>query len=134
MAESVCQGRDGLITLCPLGSMRPLAIAGKWGDCLMIVRVFVPSAFDAAKGPIFSCTDHNFPVLPSIGHVLRFKDEREGHFTVAQVGFIQDGGAFLAAVWLQGPFTKPSPIDGNDHQDRYRDLNYDVPPESMTAY
>ena len=105
----------------------------------MIVRVFVPCTFDPAEGLAFSQSDHNFPVLPSIGQVLRFTDEREGDdFTVAKVGFVQVGDAFIAAVWVEGVETKPvERIDEADDQEeryQYRDLNYDVAPESMTGY
>jgi hypothetical protein len=104
----------------------------------MKIRVFVPSELDPADGSTFSGTDHIFPILPSIGHVLRFTDERAGEFTVAKVGFMQDGLAFVAAVWLDGAKTNSpinsGPIDEGDDQDRYRDLNYDVPPETMEGY
>lgn len=104
----------------------------------MMVRVFVPCTPDPAGGPAFRGSDHIFPVLPSIGHVLRFTDERKGDdFTVAKVGFVQHGDAFMAAVWADGAETEPTaPVDQADDRDRhqYRDLNYDVPPESMTGY
>lgn len=104
----------------------------------MIVRVFMPRAVDPADGSTFRGTDHNFPVLPSIGQVLRFTDERAGDFTVAKIGFVQDGDAFLAAAWLEATDTRPAiksdPMNEADKLDRYRDLNYDVPPDSMTGY
>jgi len=104
----------------------------------MIVRVFVPRSHDPNDGSVFSGGDHNFPVLPDVGHVLRFADERKGDdFTVSKVGFVQQGEAFIAAVWLEGPDAEPpKPEEKSVPQDRdeYRDLNYDVPPESMTGY
>lgn len=104
----------------------------------MKVRVFIPRIQDSSEGPTFSGTDHNFPVLPSIGHVLRFNDGRAGDFTVVEVGFVQDDTAFLAAVWLeanaQNPTYHSDPPYTVETSDRFRDLNYDVPPESMTGY
>lgn len=104
----------------------------------MIVRVFVPRSHDSGRGSVFSGSDHKFPVLPQVGHTLRFTDERKGDgFAVSKVGFVQDGEAFIAAVWLEGPDTEPpqpeeKPVPEN--RDEYRDLNYDVPLESMTGY
>lgn len=104
----------------------------------MKVRVFAPRDFDPADGSAFSGTDHVFPMLPSVGHVLRYTDERAGEFTVAKVGFVQECPAFVAAIWLDGPKTKPpsiaEQIDEPGEGDRYRDLNYDVLPESMEGY
>lgn len=104
----------------------------------MIVRVFVPRSHDAQDGTVFSGSDHNFPVIPNIGHVLRFTDERnDEEFTVAKAGFVQRGDAFIAAVWLEGPGTElaePERKRGSQDREEYRDLNYDVPPESMTGY
>jgi len=104
----------------------------------MKVRVFVPRELDPVKGTTFTGTDHIFPILPSVGHVLRFTDEAAGEFTVAKVGFMQDDRAFVAAVWLDGPVTKASiasdHIDDGDEQNRTGDLNEDVPPESMEGY
>lgn len=104
----------------------------------MKVRVFIPRPPDATDGPTFSGTDHNFPVLPSVGHALRFNDGRAGDFTVVGVGFVQDGAAFLAAVWLEANAKNPTyhwePPDAGEPPDRFRDLNYDVPPDSMTGY
>ena len=104
----------------------------------MIVRVFVPRPHEPAEGANFSGSDHNFPVLPSIGQVLRFTDERGGDdFTVSKVGFVQNGDAFIAAVWTDGPEIEATdPIEEVIHGDRheYRDLNYDVPPETMEGY
>jgi hypothetical protein len=104
----------------------------------MIVRVFVPCTFDAEEGASLNGSDHVFPMMPSVGHVLRFTNERAGEFTVAKVGFVQDGHAFVAAVWLEGRATE-SPIgsdriDEGDDPDGYRDLNRDVPPETMEGY
>jgi len=104
----------------------------------MKVRVFVPREFGPANGSSFRGTDFNFPMLPSVGHVLHLTDEHAGEFTVVKVGFIQEGPSFVAAVWLQGAETKSriksDLADERDDQDRYRDLNYDVPPESMEGY
>lgn len=103
----------------------------------MKVRVFVPRATDPADGSTFSGTDYNFPVLPSIGHVLRFTDD-DGDFTVASVGFVQDDEAFLAAVWLEaGAGQYMDPNEEGEPGDRYRDLdvlNSDMPPDSMPDY
>lgn len=100
----------------------------------MKVRVFAPCDFGPADGSAFSGTDHVFAVLPSVGHVLQFTDERAGDFTVAKVGFVQEGAAFVAAIWLDGAKTRPPSIAEPSEKDRYRDLNYDVPPESMEGY
>lgn len=104
----------------------------------MMVRVFMPRETDPTDGATFSGTDYRFPGLPSIGQLLRLTDTRAGDFTVSKVGFVQDGDAFVAAIWLEGAAPKPvprsDPTDENDDQYRYRDLNYDVPPESMTGY
>lgn len=100
----------------------------------MKVRVFAPRDFDPADASAFSGTDHVFPALPSVGHVLHFMHERAGEFTVAKVGFIQEGPIFVAAIWLDGPQTRQPSIAEPGGQDRYRDLNYDIPPESMEGY
>ncbi|MBV1692375.1 hypothetical protein KRR38_33185 [Novosphingobium sp. G106] len=104
----------------------------------MIVRVFVPRSLDSSDGSLFSGSDHNFPVLPKVGDVLCFTDGSQGgDYTVSKAGFIRDGEAFIAAVWLEGPATEPAePAQKTVDRDRgeYRDLNYDVPPESMTGY
>jgi hypothetical protein len=51
---------------------------------------------------------------------------------------MQEGPGFVAAVWLEGPETTLSitsdQMDEADDRDRYRDLNYDVPPEIMEGY
>ncbi|MBV1687747.1 hypothetical protein KRR38_08680 [Novosphingobium sp. G106] len=104
----------------------------------MIVRLFVPQSREPNEGPVFSASDHNFPVLPQVGHALRFTDERKDKdFSVSRVGFVQDADAFIAAVWLEGPDTQP-PKSGEkpvpQARNEYRDLNHDVPPESMTGY
>jgi hypothetical protein len=104
----------------------------------MKVRVFVPRALDPADGPTVSGTDHNFPMMPNVGHIVHFTDERASEFMVARVGFTQDGEAFLAAVWLEQAASIPvlysDPIAEKAETEPYRDLNYDVPPESMTGY
>lgn len=68
----------------------------------MIVRVFVPKDLDLADGSTFDGTDHEFPVLPHVGHSIRFTDERQDHFKVERVGFIQEGYVFVPAVWCKG--------------------------------
>lgn len=106
----------------------------------MMVRVFVPGAINQTDQPSFSGTDHHFPVMPSVGHVLRFTGERDDEFIVARVGFVQDGEAFLAAAWLeisgakQAHYSDPIDAVSNPDNHRYRDLNYDVSPDTMTGY
>ena len=104
----------------------------------MKVRVFVPRECGPADGFTFDGTDYNFPMLPSVGHVLHFTNERAGEFTVVKVGFMQEGPSFVAAVWVEGAKTKAtSHSDPNGERgdvDRYRDLNSDVPPGSMEGY
>lgn len=102
----------------------------------MKVRVFAPCDFDPADKATVGGTDHIFPMLPSVGHVLRFTDQRTGEFTVAKVGFVQEGLAFVAAVWLDGADTR-SPINSDPIDEaagQHRDLNYDIPPETMEGY
>lgn len=101
----------------------------------MKVRVFVPRLNGSTENPVFSGTDHVFPGLPSIGQALRFTDHRQGDFTVVNVGYVQVGDAFLSAVWLA---SSDSPVvyfeEKGAQRMEYRDLNYDVPPATMTTY
>lgn len=104
----------------------------------MKVRVFIPCAADPVGTATFSAADFNFPVLPEIGHVLRFSNGKTEEFTVAEVGFVQEDAAFLAAVWLESSdrdaaYRAAQPEPG-EPRDEYRDLNADVPPETMTGY
>ncbi|MBC2665646.1 hypothetical protein H7F51_08925 [Novosphingobium flavum] len=106
----------------------------------MKVRVFVPGVAEAADGPCYGGTDHQFPALPSLGQTLRFTDERKGDFTVIDVGFVQEGDAFVAAVWLEADAARRAsyaePVVVIEAADRHseRDLNHDVPPDSMPTY
>jgi len=103
----------------------------------MKVRVFVPGAGDAAGEPAFSGSDHHFPLLPSVGHVVHFR-HAAGDFTVQSVGFVQDEDAFLPAVWLELNRTQsayvPEARNTPPQSDPSRDLNHDIPPEVMTDY
>ena len=102
----------------------------------MKVRVFVPSLGSRGEDPVFCGSDHTFPGLPSLGQALRFTDHQRGDFTVVNVGYVQDGDAFIPAVWLacsetQMGYAEP---EGTSQIPEYRDLNYDVPPATMTTY
>jgi len=102
----------------------------------MKVRVFVPSLTTRADDAVYCGTDHTFPGLPSIGQALRFTDHRQGDFTVASVGYVQDGDAFLPAVWLASCDIQMAHSQqcGTPQVSDHPDLNHDVPPASMTAY
>jgi hypothetical protein len=104
----------------------------------MKVRVFVPRAPDPDDGSTFAGTDHSFPLLPSTGHLMRLTGDRQGDFIVANVGFVQDGDYFLAAVWLEHADSKPvnagEPVGDRPRSREYRDINFDVPPDSMMGY
>lgn len=102
----------------------------------MKVRVFIPSGNASAGQLVFSGTDHTFPVLPSVGQALRFTDHREGDFIVMSVGYVQNADAFMPALWLAHSGTELAYSDPTEAVtvSEYRDLNHDVPPESMTTY
>lgn len=108
----------------------------------MKVRVFVPRApahpADPAGRPGFSGTDHYFPLLPHVGHILRFDDEGGGEYSVARVGFVQAEDGFIGAIWLESlagtPVYHADPVAEGEPQGEYRDLNHDVPPDTMTTY
>lgn len=102
----------------------------------MKVRVFVPSLTARTDDPVYCGTDHTFPALPSVGQALRFTDHRQGDFTVVNVGYVQDGDAFIPAVWLASCDRQVvySEQRGALEVPEYRDLNHDVPPASMTTY
>lgn len=104
----------------------------------MKVRVFVPCAPDPVGRPVFSGSDHMFPMLPSVGHVLHFREGRGGDFTVVRAGFVQDDEVFVAAIWLEAngsssAYNSRVAYDA-EPQEGHRDLNHDVPPASMTTY
>jgi len=102
----------------------------------MKVWVFVPSVNGSADDPVYCGSGHTFPGLPSVGQALRFTDHRQGDFTIANVGYVQDGDAFIPAVWLARGDTQMvySEEAGALQAPEFRDLNYDVPPATMTAY
>ena len=62
------------------------------------VRVFTPGreAESMNEG-----VDFNFAAIPRIGELLRFTDHRAADFVVTQVGHVQDGKTFVAAVWTE---------------------------------
>lgn len=104
----------------------------------MKVRVFIPCAADPAGAATYSAADFNFPVLPEVGHVLRFSNGKTEEYAVAEVGFVQEDAAFLAAVWLESSereaaYRADLP-EAQEPREEYRDLNADVPPETMTGY
>jgi hypothetical protein len=105
----------------------------------MKVRVFTKSEFDPIDRAAFKRgTDHSFPMLPSVGHSMFFTDERKGEFVIVKVGFVQDGPAFVPAVWLEGPETKSAnkseEIENGGGRESVGDLNSDIPPASMEGY
>lgn len=67
----------------------------------MIVRVFIPKKLDPSDGSDFDGHDYNFEVLPAVGNTLRLADPSSPDFEVERVGFIQDGEAFVASVWMK---------------------------------
>jgi hypothetical protein len=102
----------------------------------MKVRVFVPRRTSSTDNPVFCGTDHTFPGLPGIGQALRFTDHRQGDFAVVNVGYVQDGDAFIPAVWLASSDTQVVYTEeaSAPRMSEHRDLNYDVPPAMMTTY
>lgn len=69
----------------------------------MRVRVFVPKPLDIADGSDHAGTDHEFPQLPEVGHLIRFTDVRSEDYRVRKGGFIQDSGSFLPCIWVEVP-------------------------------
>lgn len=64
----------------------------------MKIRVFVPGDESEAN---YSGQDHHFPSLPKLGDTIRFAAPQPGDFIVTRVGFIQEGEAFIGAVWTR---------------------------------
>jgi hypothetical protein len=65
----------------------------------MNIRVFIPSEVESDDETDFIGTEHDFPTMPLEGQILRFTDDREGDYKITRVGFIQDAGSFVPAVW-----------------------------------
>lgn len=65
----------------------------------MIVRVF---KYVGEPGEEYLGSDFEFEVMPSVGQLLRLSDEVKD-FEIEKVGYIQDEGKFVAAVWLKKP-------------------------------
>jgi hypothetical protein len=60
------------------------------------VRIFTPARDGGYAG---DGMDYQFGITPRVGDLLRLNDHREADYVVTQVGHIQAGKSFIAAIW-----------------------------------
>jgi hypothetical protein len=54
----------------------------------------------ASRGRV---TEHEFRVLPSVGHLINFTGHLNGDYVASRVGFFQEADGFVACVWTEAP-------------------------------